>query len=87
MSDSDDRRLRLLSPRTTASINLSRIAREQGRSPSAQDRDISNRLREELRDKGIPGFRKGGRVKRTGIYRLHKGERVIKARARRARRR
>lgn len=26
------------------------------------------------------GFRHGGRVKRTGIYRLHKGEKVIPAR-------
>ena len=33
------------------------------------------------------GFRKGGRVHRTGIYRLHKGERVIPARGRRRGRR
>ena len=26
---------------------------------------------------GIPGMRKGGRVKKTGLYRVHKGERVV----------
>lgn len=25
------------------------------------------------------GFRKGGKVKRTGVYKLHKGERVLNA--------
>jgi len=28
----------------------------------------------------IEGFRKGGRVKKTGVYRLHKGEVVVPAR-------
>jgi hypothetical protein len=27
----------------------------------------------------VPGFKKGGKVKKTGIYKLHKGERVIPA--------
>jgi hypothetical protein len=27
----------------------------------------------------LGGFKKGGKVKKTGLYRLHKGERVIKA--------
>ena len=34
-------------------------------------------------DDNIRSFRKGGRVHRTGIYRLHRGERVIPARGRR----
>ena len=28
-----------------------------------------------------PGMRKGGRVKKTGMYRVHKGERVVGKRA------
>jgi hypothetical protein len=27
----------------------------------------------------IPGFKKGGKVKKTGIYKLHKGETVVPA--------
>jgi hypothetical protein len=27
----------------------------------------------------IPGFKHGGKVKKTGIYKLHKGERVLTA--------
>jgi hypothetical protein len=35
----------------------------------------------------VPGFKRGGDVKRTGVYKLHKGERVIPAgRSRRGRR-
>jgi hypothetical protein len=35
----------------------------------------------------VPGFKRGGSVKRTGVYRLHKGERVIPAsRSKRGRR-
>lgn len=36
---------------------------------------------------GPPSMKRGGRVHRTGIYKLHRGERVIPARGRRARRR
>jgi hypothetical protein len=35
----------------------------------------------------LPDFKRGGDVKRTGVYKLHKGERVIPAgRSRRGRR-
>jgi hypothetical protein len=35
----------------------------------------------------VPGFKRGGKVRRTGVYMLHKGERVIRAgRSRRGRR-
>jgi hypothetical protein len=30
---------------------------------------------------GIPGMKKGGKVKRTGLHKLHKGEKVITAKA------
>ena len=45
--------------------------------------------RQEKRDAAPqpPSFKRGGRVHRTGIYKLHRGERVIPARSRRARRR
>jgi len=38
-------------------------------------------LRRELSDKGLPGFKKGGKVKKTGVYKLHKGEKVLTASA------
>ncbi len=38
---------------------------------------LSNQLRQELTDKGMPGFRRGGKVKKTGVYELHKGEKVL----------
>lgn len=28
----------------------------------------------------VPGFKHGGKVKKTGIYKLHKGEKVLTAR-------
>jgi hypothetical protein len=30
---------------------------------------------------GIPGMKKGGRVKKTGLHKLHKGEKVLTAKA------
>lgn len=30
---------------------------------------------------GPPSFKKGGKVKKTGVYKLHKGERVLTVRA------
>ncbi len=38
---------------------------------------ISQQLRNELREKGLQGFRRGGKVKKTGVYKLHKGEKVL----------
>ena len=43
-------------------------------------------LADELQARGIKGFKRGGRVHRTGIYKLHRGERVIRARTRRGHR-
>ena len=31
--------------------------------------------------RGLQGFKKGGKVKKTGVYKLHKGEKVITAKA------
>ena len=64
--------------------NSSRIAREMRAegSPMTTGRalSISNDLRDELGRVGIKGFKRGGRVHRTGIYKLHRGERVMPAR-------
>jgi len=38
---------------------------------------ITNKLRKELEEKGIKGFKRGGRVPRTGVYKLHRGELVV----------
>ena len=78
----------------TALVNASRLTREmrkEGMRPSrfnfSDAMRITNRLRDELGRAGIKGFKRGGRVHRTGIYKLHRGERVIPVRSRRARRR
>jgi hypothetical protein len=41
--------------------------------------EITRRLREELAAKGLKGFKKGGKVKKTGLAKVHKGERVLTA--------
>lgn len=41
--------------------------------------DVSQQLREELAGKGLKGFKKGGKVKKTGVYKLHAGEKVVTA--------
>jgi hypothetical protein len=37
----------------------------------------SQQLREELGEKGLRGFKRGGKVKKTGVAKVHKGERVL----------
>jgi hypothetical protein len=37
---------------------------------------ITDKLRKELSEKGLKGFKRGGKVKKTGVYKLHKGEKV-----------
>jgi hypothetical protein len=60
----------------TAGLNLMEIARGF---PSGKQMDINAALREELRQKGLKGFKKGGKVKKTGLAKVHKGERVLTA--------
>lgn len=80
-------------PATAASSgsNIIRIVKEGRREDRnysvGESLKITERLRKELRDKGLKGFKRGGPVKRTGIYKLHRGERVIPARKRRSGRR
>ena len=40
---------------------------------------LSDQLRQELALKGLKGFKRGGKVKKTGPAKLHKGERVLTA--------
>jgi hypothetical protein len=64
----------------TAGSNAYRIAAEM---PTWKDPvtlgdadSITDKLRKELGEKGIKGFKRGGKVKKTGVYKLHKGEKV-----------
>jgi hypothetical protein len=62
----------------TATDNLTDIldtSTDKGR--IKQGLRITDKLRQELSDKGLKGFKRGGKVKETGVYKLHKGERVL----------
>ena len=65
----------------TAKQNALKIAREPGPTSvgSASAQDTTTDLRRELKSKGLQGFKKGGNVKKTGVYKLHKGEKVLTA--------
>jgi hypothetical protein len=80
MAESGSKRAAGLS---TAYENLLKLQRERGEKESdpfeGAPADITRRLRDELSSKGLKGFRRGGRVKKTGVYKLHKGEKVITA--------
>jgi hypothetical protein len=66
----------------TAAENVGRIVEEEfGGDRFIQSLRRSNQLRQELGAKGLKGFKKGGKVKRTGVYKLHKGEKVQTAAA------
>lgn len=36
-------------------------------------------LKRDLEKAGLKGFKKGGKVKKTGVYKLHAGEKVVPA--------
>ena len=67
---------------TSASRNISQIIREKppGEIDPVEAVEVTRQMRQELNDKGIKGFKRGGKVKKTGVYKLHKGEKVIPAR-------
>lgn len=53
-----------------------------------QDIEINERqARPSFWGRDVPGFKRGGRVRKTGLYRVHAGERVVAARGRRRGRR
>lgn len=62
----------------TEAENLLHIARE-GVRISPREFVRSEDLRRELSAKGLKGFKKGGKVNKTGPAKLHKGERVLTA--------
>ena len=79
MADSDNSRAASVSTRR---VNAVKVAREPETPTQVGAGDavaISEELAAELRSRGIKGFKKGGTVRRTGIYKLHKGEQVIPA--------
>ncbi len=63
----------------TALKNALAIAREDGSKGSANAQNVTRALRQELADKGLKGFKRGGKVKKTGVAKVHKGERVLTA--------
>jgi hypothetical protein len=71
----------------SASRNLDQILGEYSGNPyrklsdaeESQAGRTSFAIRKELREKVHPGFKNGGTVRRTGIYKLHKGEKVLTA--------
>jgi hypothetical protein len=72
----------------TAYENLLKLQRERGEKESdpfeGSPASITRKLRDELSDKGLKGFKRGGKVKKTGVYKLHKGEKVVTAKTTRA---
>ena len=86
MADDDNARP---ASRWQRSLNTRQILgemRAQGRRIPDNDAHAASRdLARRMDEIGIPGFKRGGRVHRTGIYRLHRGERVIPARKTRRR--
>jgi hypothetical protein len=62
----------------TAAENLD-VFESEGSPPKMQDYMTTARLRQELERKGLKGFKRGGKVKKTGIAKVHKGERVLTA--------
>lgn len=68
----------------TASSNVGDIIYDEaseGRKPpnAFKALDVTDALRRELAAKGLKGFKRGGKVKKTGVYKLHAGEKVVTA--------
>ncbi len=59
----------------TAQENQARLVREG--LGDVKGLNAAANFREELKAKGLKGFKKGGKVKETGVYKLHKGEKVL----------
>ena len=60
----------------TAEENLQELMKEMPQmTPRA--RHLSGQLRQQLREAGLKGFKRGGKVQKTGVAKVHKGERVI----------
>jgi hypothetical protein len=63
----------------TAIANIAQLMREGSLSNLKTGADVTRALRSELAAKGLKGFKRGGKVKKTGVAKLHKGERVLTA--------
>jgi len=62
----------------SAAINMGMLRRE-GLTIGRKESEVADKIRKELKEKGLKGFKKGGKVKKAGVYKLHKGEKVITA--------
>lgn len=74
MADPDDR-----TPASTSTAMANVLKMGSRGSALKRDLDTTYQLRKELEEKGLKGFKKGGKVKKTGPAKLHKGEFVVKA--------
>jgi hypothetical protein len=61
----------------TAGENIARLSHEPDTPFMDAMERITTKLRKELEDKGLRGFKRGGRVKKTGVAKVHRGERVL----------
>ena len=59
-----------------AEINI-KMLRNYGNEKMAKGMESELRKRKEKQLKSYTSFKKGGKVKKTGIYKLHKGEKVL----------
>ncbi len=64
---------------STSTANILRILNEGKPVPVGGALDTTRALRQELEKKGLKGFKRGGKVKKTGPAKVHKGERVLTA--------
>ena len=49
----------------------------QAKATKAKDMTVSDMAAEEAKKRGLPGYKKGGTIKKTGLALVHKGEKVI----------
>ena len=63
----------------SAMENVDKLQQEPMEGAGTDMYRATQKLRRELQEKGIKGFKRGGKVKKTGVYKLHKGEKVVTA--------
>ncbi len=74
-----ERGSRMPADESTATANAIRILNEGKPGTIGGAIDATRALRQELEKKGLKGFKRGGKVKKTGVAKVHKGERVLTA--------
>ncbi len=69
-----------LDPQKMADFSA-KVAESNKRALERKMIDSMNRKDPEINTKRLGGMKKGGKVKKTGLYTLHKGEKVLTAKA------